>query len=203
MKLPAAILRRGPVAAPAAMRAFTLPEMMIAVTIFVIVIGGILSAHIFGLRMFQANATKLNTTEWSRKTFTKLADEVRSCHTLAIGNLNSTNSSFEGLLEGEAQQGTALMITPTTNTSSYILYFLNTQDQTFRRMTDQAQSTVVLAESVTNTIAFTGQNFSGEMLTSIASSNSPVIHLVLEFSQPERFLQSAQQYKLETSMTQR
>jgi len=203
MKLPAITFRRDATAHGAGRLGFTLPEMMIAVTIFTVVIGGILSAHIFGLRMFQANAAKLTTTEWSRKTFTRMADEVRSCNSLSVGSLNSTNSSFEGLVEGEPQQGTALLITPAGNTNSYILYFLNTKDQTFRRMTDQPKSTVVLAESITNEIAFVAQNFSGEMLTSLASSNSPVIHLILECSQPARFLQSAQQYRLETSMTRR
>jgi hypothetical protein len=183
--------------------AFTLPEMMIAITIFMIVIGGILSAHIFGMRMMQLNTNKLTTTEWSRKTFGRMADEVRSSHAVAIGNYNTNSSSFDGLLDGEAQQGTALLISPTTDTNSYILYVLDVPDQTFIRMTDQANSSVTLANSITNTIAFTAQDFSGNLLTSLATSNNPVIHFVLQFSLPESFLQEANQYKLETSMTRR
>ncbi|HEV2694041.1 MAG TPA: prepilin-type N-terminal cleavage/methylation domain-containing protein [Verrucomicrobiae bacterium] len=184
-------------------RAFTLPEMMIAITIFLIVIVGILSAHIFGLRMMQMNSNKLKTTEWSRKTFGRMADEVRSSYAAAVGNLDTTNSSFEGLLDGEPQQGTALLITPTTDTNSYILYFLNTVGQTFTRMTDQPGSAVTLAYSITNVIAFTAQDFSGNVLSNQATSNNPVIHMLLQFSEPESFLQESHQYKLETSMTRR
>ncbi|MDR3458830.1 MAG: prepilin-type N-terminal cleavage/methylation domain-containing protein [Verrucomicrobiae bacterium] len=194
-------LRAANPAAP--VRGFTLVEILIAMAILVIVVGGILSAHIFGLRMFQVNATKLAATEWSRTTFRRITDEVRAGNVVEVGNLNSTNGAFEGLLDGEPQRGTGLLIYPTTDTNSYILYFLNTADQTFRRATDQAGSAVILADSVTNTLVFSAQDFSGNLLTNITSSKSPVIHLALEFYQPEKFLQNAQEYKLETSMTRR
>jgi prepilin-type N-terminal cleavage/methylation domain-containing protein len=184
-------------------RGFTLVEILIAMAILVIVVGGILSAHIFGLRMFQVNETKLTATAWSRTTFRRITDEVRSGNVVQVGNMNSTNGTFEGLLDREPQQGTGLLIYPTTDTNSYILYFLNVADETFRRATDQAGSAVVLADSVTNNLVFTAEDFSGNVLTSITGSNSPVIHLTLEFYQPQKFLQDAHQYKLETSMTRR
>lgn len=186
-----------------AISAFTLTEILIAMAIFLIVVTGILTAHLFGLRMFQVNETKLTSTGWSRTTFSRIADEVRSCDTMAVGNLNATNSNFEGLLDGEVQQGNGLLIYPTTNTSSYILYFLNSKDQTFRRTTEQSGSAVILASMVTNNLIFSAQDFSGNLLTSSSSSKSPVIHLSLDFNQPQKFQQSAYQYKLETSMTRR
>src|SRR5450756_966231 len=111
MKLRAAILTTPRV------RGFTLPEILIAMTILIMVVGGILSAHIFGLRMFQLNQTKLAATEWSRTTFRRIADEVRSGNEVQVGNINSTNQTFEGLLDGEPQQGTGLLIYPTTDTT--------------------------------------------------------------------------------------
>ena len=180
---------------------FTLPEILIAMTVFLFVIGGIIAANLFGVRMFQITETKLNVTQWSRQTTDKMATEVHACKSVWVGNINVTNGEFEGLLDGETQQGTSLLIYPTTNTTNYILYFVKPSDQTFRRTTDQPDSAQVLADSVTNTIIFTAQDFSGNVLTN--NQNNRVIHLTLEFYQPECFMLGADYYKLETSMTRR
>jgi prepilin-type N-terminal cleavage/methylation domain-containing protein len=181
---------------------FTLTEILIALTIFVILVGGIISANLFGLRMFQVNQTKLKATEWSRRTFGKITDEIHSCTAVSVGNM-TTNSVFEGLLDGEAQQGTAIEI-QTTNSASLIYYFLNSSDDTFRReelTPGVITNTFTLADSVTNTIIFSAQNFSGDVLTN--NQNNRVIHLMLEFYQPERFMQGPDHYRLETSVTRR
>jgi len=179
-------------------KGFTLPEILIAMTVFLLVIGGIISANLFGLSMFQITETKLNVTQWSRETIEKITGEVHACNDVQVGNV--TNGGFEGLLDGETQQGTSLLIYPTANTNNYIIYFVNLADQTFRR-TDQSSNTVILADSVTNTLAFFAQDLSGNILTN--SQNNQVIHLTLEFYQPARFMQGADYYKLETSMKQR
>jgi hypothetical protein len=178
---------------------FTLPEILIATTVFLFIVAGIIAANLLGLRMFQIAQTKLNVTTWSRETVDKIATEVHACDTVWVGKI--TNGVFEGLLDGERQQGAALLIYPATNTTNYILYFVNPSDQTFRRTTAQPNTAVILADSVTNTIVFTAQDFSGNVLTN--HQNNRVIHLALEFYQPERFQQGADYYKLETSVTRR
>ncbi len=181
---------------------FTLPEVLMATMVFMFMVGGIIAANLFGLRMFQVTQTKLNVTTWSRETVGKIADEVRSCNSVWIGNI-STNGVFEWLLDGETQQGTGLFIYPTTDTNSYIVYFVNPSDETFRQTvaTPSGTNTVILASSVTNTIVFTAQDLSGNVLTN--NQNNRVIHLDLEFYQPERFMVGADYYKLETSVTRR
>jgi hypothetical protein len=178
---------------------FTLPEALIAMTVFLFVIGGIIAANLFGLRMFQITETKLNVTQWSRETIEKITGEVHACNDVQVGNI--TNGVFEGLLDGETQQGTSLLIYPAANTSNYIMYFVNTSDQTFQRTTDQTGATEILADSVTNTLPFSARDFSGNILTN--SQNNQVIHLTLEVYQPARFMQGADYYKLETSVKQR
>lgn len=168
-------------------------------TVFLLVVGGIVSANLFGLRMFQITETKLNVTTWSRQTIEQITGEIHACNSLSILTID-TNGNSTGLLDGETQQGNALQIYPTANTNNYIVYFVNLADQTFRR-TDQSSNTVILADSVTNTIAFSAQDFSGNVLTNI--QNNQVIHLTLEFYQPERFMQGADYYKLETAVTRR
>ncbi|MGB7747400.1 MAG: prepilin-type N-terminal cleavage/methylation domain-containing protein [Verrucomicrobiia bacterium] len=184
---------------PRPARGFTLPEILIAMTVFLLVVGGIVSANLFGLRMFQITETKLNVTTWSRQTIEQITGEIHACNSLSILTID-TNGNSTGLLDGETQQGNALQIYPTANTNNYIVYFVNLADQTFRR-TDQSSNTVILADSVTNTIAFSAQDFSGNVLTNI--QNNQVIHLTLEFYQPERFMQGADYYKLETAVTRR
>ena len=181
-------------------KGFTLPEILIAMTVFLLVIGAVISANLFGLKMFQVTETKLNVTTWSRETIEKITAEVRGCDSVWVGNI-TTNGVFEGLLDGETQQGTALLIYPTSNTNNYIIYFVNPSDQTFRRTTDQTGTAEVLADSITNIMIFAAQNFSGNVLTN--NENNRVIHLTLEFNQPARFMLGADYYKLETSMTRR
>jgi hypothetical protein len=103
-------------------------------------------------------------------------------------------------LDGETQQGNAIQLYPTANTNNYIIYFVNLADQTFRRTTNQTDTGVILADSVTNTLPFSAQDLSGTVLT---NNNNQVIHLILEFQQPAGFMQDADYYKLETSIKQR
>jgi prepilin-type N-terminal cleavage/methylation domain-containing protein len=182
---------------------FTLPEILIALTIFLLMVIGITSANLFGLRMFQFNQSKLTATEWSRKTFGKFADEVRASNSLTILNVD-TNGNFTGLLDGELQQGNALQIYPTTNTDSYTMYFINLSDETFRQteaISSVGTNTVILADSVTNAIIFSAQDLSGNVLTN--GLNNRMIHLTLEFYQPELFMTEPNAYKLETAVTRR
>ena len=176
---------------------FTLPEILIAMTVFLLVVGAILSANLFGLRIFQMTDTKLKVTQWSRQTIENLMNQIHGCNSVYVGNM--TNGGFAGFLPGETQQGNSLLIYQTTDTNKYIIYFVNLADQTFRR-TDQ-MGTVILADSVTNTLAFSAQDLSGTVLTNI--NDNSVIHVMLEFYQPARFMQDADYYKLETSVKQR
>jgi prepilin-type N-terminal cleavage/methylation domain-containing protein len=181
---------------------FTLPEILIAMTVFGFVVAGILAANLFGMRMVQANETKLSATEWSRNTFGKITDEIRTCNFISILNVD-TNGNFTGLLPGEAQQGNALQIYPTTNTDSFTIYFVNLSDETFRKMvaTLSGTNTITLADSVTNAIIFRAQDFSGTVLTN--NQNNEVIHLALDFYQPATYMQNSYYYQLETSVAPR
>ncbi len=180
-------------------RGFTLPEILIALTIFMVVIAAVLFAHLYGLRMFQLTNTKLIVTQWSRDTIQHLTDQIHTCNSAQVVNI-APDGSLTALLDGETQQGNGLLINPTADTNSYTLYFVNPADQTFRR-TDQPGSTVKLADSVTNTLPFSAQDYSGNVLTNVL--NNQVIHLTLEFYHPGSYLKDADYYKLEIAMKQR
>jgi hypothetical protein len=128
-----------------------------------------------------------------------MTEEIRTCKSTWIGDVK--NGEFLALLDGETQQGSGLLIYPTTNTANYIIYFVNPTDKTFRRTTSQSGSAAVVAESITNTVVFQAQDHLGNVLTN--NQNNRVIHLNLEFYQPQRYLQVADYYKLETAVTRR
>jgi len=180
-------------------RGFTLPELMVAITIFAFVMLGVVFAHLFGLSLFRITENSLTATDDTRKIMGRMVNEIQTSRNVFIGNI--TSGSFAGMLDGETQRGSALLIRPTTNTANYIIYFVNSADQTLRRTTGAPGSATVLAESITNSLAFSAQDFSGAVLTN--NQNNRVIHINLEFYQPRRRQQVADYYKLETSITRR
>ena len=198
MKISEPIPASGRIRGPASRRGFTLPEVLIALTIFMFLIAGIVFAHLYGLKMFTLNNTKLTVAQWSRETIEKMTDEVHAGNSVQVGNL--TNGNFVGFLPGETQQGNCLNIQPTTNLASQIYYFVNASNQTFQKI-DPPGNYVVLAYSVTNALPFSAQDFSGRVLTN--SQNNQVIHLTLEFYQPKTYMEDADYFKLDTSMKQR
>lgn len=182
-------------------KGFTLPEILIATAVFLLMLAGIFAANLFGLRMFQINETKLNAITWSRQTVEQITTEIHSCNSVSVGNI--TNGVFEGLLNGETQQGSALLVYPTTNINTFTIYFVDPSDETFRQTvaTPSGTNTVILADSVTNSMAFSAQDFSENVLTN--NLNNRVIHLTLEFYQPALFMVDADHYQMETSVTRR
>lgn len=180
-------------------RAFTLPEILIASTISLVLLGGIVAANLFGLRIFQLSQTKLNATQWSRETLMRLTDEIHACSQAQVGVVS--NGIFSAFLDGETQQGNALLVNPTSDTNNYVIYFVDTDDQTFRRTTQQTNSTVILASSVANPMAFAAEDYSGNVLTN--NINNQLIHFTLEICQPGSFMQRADYCKLDTEVKQR
>ena len=181
--------------------AFTLPELLISLTLFTLLTGTIICAHLFGLRMSMFTEAKLNASNGARNALGKMTDEIRNCTSVWVGDVNTNDvpPSFVELLDGVPQAGGALLIQPTSNTNNTILYFVNPSDQSFRRI---AGTTTIIAQTVTNTSIFTAQNFLGNVLTNNSLTNR-VIHLTLEFFQPQPLLPTANYYKLETSVTPR
>jgi hypothetical protein len=173
--------------------------VLVAMTVFILLLGGIVFAHLFGLSMFRITETKLNAADDARKTMGRMTDEIRTCKSTWIGNVK--NGEFVALLDGETQQGSGLLIYPTTNTTDYVIYFVNPPDKTFRRTTSKPGSATVVAESITNSIVFRAQDYLGNVLTN--NQNNRVIHVNLEFYQAARYLQDADYYKLETAVTRR
>jgi hypothetical protein len=181
------------------MAAFSLPEALIASTIFLLLLGGVVGANLFGMRMFQLTETKLKAADGARKAMGAMSDEIRKCTASWVGNV--TNGTFVALIDGQPQIGSALLIQPNTNATNFVVYFLNPSDQSFRRCALSTAATTVVAQTVTNSAVFCAQDFQGNVLTN--TQNNRVIHATLEFFQPQQWLPTADYCKLETSVSRR
>ncbi|HZR18366.1 MAG TPA: hypothetical protein VFE51_13820 [Verrucomicrobiae bacterium] len=151
------------------------------------------------MRLFQMASSKLKATDGARKALGTMADEIRQCNSLWIGNV--TNGNFVGLLDGQPQVGSALLVQPFTNATNVVIYFLNNSDQSLRRMASAASTTTLLASSVTNTGIFSAQDCLGNVLTN--SQSDRVIHATLDLVTAQPWLPAGQFSKLETSVTRR
>jgi Tfp pilus assembly protein PilW len=160
-------------------RAFTLVEFQMAFAIIMLVISGVISSHVFGLKLNEATRAKLSASDAARHALNKLVGDIRSAKTIDVGN--GTYSAFTAITNGEIQQGSALRIFPTTDSSSYIVYYRDSSDSTLKRASTSAATPVKVAEFLTNTVIFTSENYLGAPLTD--NDNNRVIGINLRFYQ--------------------
>jgi prepilin-type N-terminal cleavage/methylation domain-containing protein len=179
--------------------AFTLPEMLIAVTLFALLVMGIIGANLFGLRWYQLGSTEMVATDSAREGIGKLTDELRNCNDAMVGQV--TNGTFLAPVAGEQQTGNGLLIYASTNTNNYVLYFLNPTNQTFLRFTSNPATNFIIAQNVTNTNVFQLQDCFGNLLTN--NQNNCVIHCSLQFYSYTAQSSAATSYQLQTSVAPR
>jgi prepilin-type N-terminal cleavage/methylation domain-containing protein len=179
--------------------AFTLPEMLVALSLFTLLVLGIISANLFGLRWYQLGQTEMIATDSAREAIGKMSDELRNCNDAMVGNV--TNGTFLAPVNGEQQLGNGLLIYPSTNTNNYVLYFINPTNQTFIRFTSSPATNFLIAQSVTNTNAFQMQDCLGNLLTN--NQNNCVVHCSLQFYSAPGQSAAATSYQLQTSVAPR
>jgi type II secretory pathway pseudopilin PulG len=178
---------------------FTLPEALIATAVFALLILGIVSVNLFGLRWYQIGQTKMIATDSAREALGQMSDELRNCNNAVVGNV--TNGTFLAPVDGEAQTGNGLMIYATTNTNSYVLYFLNVTNQNFIRYSTDWGTNVVIAQTVVSTNLFQVQDCLGNVMTN--NQNNRVIYCSLQFYSALPQNPSAQYYQLQTAVAPR
>lgn len=180
--------------------AFTLVEVLITMALFSLLLAGIVCGTVYGLKMCELTKAKLTRSSDARASIGILADEIRSSKGVHVGSVDN-NGVFRAALDGQPQAGSALLIYPTTNKSSFIVYFLNPSDKTFRRTTSSSGRPTALAASVTNAVIFRAQDHRGSVLTN--SQHNRVIHVNLEFFQAKGQSPTDGFFKLETAVTRR
>lgn len=159
--------------------AFTLTETLVAMTIMMMVLGGLLHVQSFGLRLFQLTNSKLGASDDARHALSLLNAEIRSAKIIRIGNVSGTN--FVEVGANSPQRGAAIQIYPTTNLSSFVRYYLDTNATVLKRTANGATKITSVADYVTNYNIFTAEDAFGNTLTN--NQNNRVISLKLQFYQ--------------------
>lgn len=185
--------------------AFTLPEMLIALSLFSVLMAGMLGSHLFGLRLYRITETKVSATGAARTALNQVRDEIRAGKMLLVGNGNA--AGFTAIGNNTNQIGNALQIYPTTDTNRFVRFFLDTDDNSLKRFTSNDGRLSVVASYITNRLVFSAEDHQGRVLTN--SQNNRVIRLTLEFYQWEFPIATAgdgamyDYYRLNTRITRR
>lgn len=179
--------------------AFTLPEALIATSVFLLLVIGIISANLFGLRWYQIGQNEIVATDSAREAISKMSGELRNCNNALVGIV--TNGAFVAHVNGELQSGNGLMIYATTNTNSYVLYYVNTSNENFIRFSSDQGSNYTIAEFVTNHSIFQSQDYTGRVLTNL--QNNFVIHCSLQYYYTPPQTPGSTVYQIQTSVAPR
>ena len=143
-------------------RAFTLPEVMIASSLLLLVIGGVLVGNSFGMRMLGIVQPKLLAHEESVRIIRRLSNDISESKFARVGNWDG--SSFSGIADGSFKQGNAVQLYGSFDTNEFIQYFHDAGDNMLKRMTNGGSSEVVAA-AVSNDQVFAAEDYQGNILT--------------------------------------
>jgi len=160
-------------------RAFTFTEILVVTTLLMMVLAGVIGAHLFGIRMFEITKAKLGANDEARQAISLLMEEIRTAKQVKIGS--GTMGSFTVVAVNSAQNGSAIQIYPTLLTNNFIRYFWDSTSKQLMRTTNGASAMSVVAHSITNQMIFTSEDFRGNTLTN--NENNRVIGLTLKFYQ--------------------
>ena len=216
-----------------AARGLTLVELLVAVTVFTLVILATVAMQVYASRVYTLAATRLTATEEARAAMNDVRDKVRGARLVYVGNyVNAGNFppyDFKAMTNGDPQQGNALMIYPTTTTNAFTLVYLEPGYKTNNFSVFSSSGAILgtnsllmitftngtmvgsndVADYITNQIVFDAENFEGAILSS--NQNNYLIHMTMSFAQweyPIAFIgtnsfNAYDYYQLNTVMTRR
>jgi hypothetical protein len=161
--------------------AFTFAEMMVTTAVSMLVMAGLITTYVFGLRLFEFVKPKMSASDSARVALGKISDELRSANIIRVGQ--GSLSSFTEVSPGAIQQANAIQIYGSTNTNYYARYYWDSADLKLKRTTNGSSYAYVIANSVSNQLVFTSEDYAGNILTN--NQNNRVIGLTLQFYQIE------------------
>ena len=168
---------------PSRRRGFTLTEMMIAMTIFIMALTSMIAVHLFGLRMFELAKAKLGASDEARTGLATMLDDIRGGVLVQVGT--GTVSSFVGVSNGAIWRGNAIQIYPTNNPDSpvFIRYYMdsNANVSQLRRICNGQTTPEIILRAVSNYAVFTAEDYTNGLLTN--KNQNYVIGMFLQITQ--------------------
>ena len=176
---------------------FTIAELLIALSIFLVCVLGLVSLQVLGLQMNAIAASKMKSTASGLKTLNAVRNQVLGANSVQVGNGDNNSFTATGTI------GNALQVYPTTNSSNYLRFYLSTDDNTLYELNNSNSAVTAIAPNVTNESVFQTVDFQGN--TSSSSREHYSIRMTLQFSQLDYKVPKStrEYYTLETEMTPR
>lgn len=168
--------------------AFTLPEVMVVMAIMSMVSIGLVSAHIYGIKMLEVVQPRLGVCQDARKALTLMMNEVRSASSVDVGaatvNSQGALGSFTRVSGNVLHRGNALHINLDRAGSNWVRYYHDANASVLRRtQSGIGGQRLVMTHLVTNTGIFTLETpFGAPCMTDVGN---PVVCVTLQFSQIE------------------
>ncbi len=167
-------------------RGLTLIEMMITMGVFGFAMMAFMYAYIFGLKQDQLVQSKLGASDQSRRSFEKVARDIRSANAHAVGNYNGT--VFTPIINGNDMVGNAIQIyltNPQTNTPCIVYWFAtsggNGNYVLYRFHTGDSGRSMI-ANHLQNSATFSAvENYAGVLQQSMFDRD--VVHFTLDFKE--------------------
>jgi hypothetical protein len=156
--------------------------MMIASTIFMFVVGGVIASNLFGLRMIELTEPKQQAAQRARELMNMLSEDISSAWLVELGN--EGGGGFVAVPLGSLQQGNALRAYYNSDTNEYVSYFLDGVSGELLRYTSDGLDAELVARGVINALVFSGEDPAATVLTN--SRTAMVIGVQLQFSLLER-----------------
>jgi prepilin-type N-terminal cleavage/methylation domain-containing protein len=150
-------------------RAFTLPELVMTLGIFCLMLFGLFAIHLFGVRQSQFIQSKLGASDHSRHSLHLLVNEIRRAKQVKVGF--GTQNSFTEIDDGQLQRGSALQIYPTTNDVDFIRYYLDANACELRRVESGAADYQMVAQYLTNTLIFQAEDYTGTNVLTVGTED--------------------------------
>jgi hypothetical protein len=148
--------------------AFTLTSLLVASALTALVLSGVISVHVFGMRICQITEMKLGANTEARTILSRLVDDAKKSQKWRIGSWQS--GAFQEVAMNTALTGGAVLLYPSATNTNYIRYYYDPADSTLKRYSSSPASTKTLASGIANTPIFSIQDFSGNVLSNKASA---------------------------------
>ena len=179
--------------------AFTMPEMMVAMAIFSLVIAAVLACHLAGLEFNEFVRPKVQNAQYARQTVSKIIEQVRCAQSIQVGA--GTTNSFTPVPANKPQVGNAVRIFTTTNAAPYIYYYQDSFASVLVMIPVSSSNGQTIATCVTNTAVFSLEDFSGNVLTN--NANNAVFSMLVQMLRPSNKAGMSDAYQIRVKTTRR
>ena len=122
---------------------------------------------------------KLGASDDARRAIGLMISEIRSAKFVRVGS--GDLGAFTEVGVNTAHVGNAMQVYASTNTNFWVRYYLDSSDQKLKRATNGASTAAVIASSISNSVVFSAEDFTGKPL--LNNSQDYVIGLNMQFYQ--------------------